>query len=473
MTFKSMANFDVSRRAVLGAAGALAATAIVPRALATESASFPDGFLWGAASAAGQVESRDGRGRSNWDVFADQGGRIRDGSTNDVNTEFESRYAEDLRLLGDAGIGAFRFSVSWPRIQPDGSGEPNAAGIDAYDRIIDEMLRRGIVPLATMVHWDTPVWAGDFRDREIAKRLADYADILTRRFGDRVKTWLALNEPNSVAAAGYAYGIHAPGVTSLAAAGAAMHHQNLATSLMLTAARANLPGDARVATTINLQSVRPVSDTPEDAAAAKFADAFWNTAWLDPLFGKGYPDEVEELVAPYVKDGDIQALAVHPDFIGMNYYSRLYVRADGKSPLGFAVELANPPGNLARTAFYPVDPDGLTETLLRVHAAYGEPDIYITETGFALVDPAPANGVVEDPERIAYLKSYLHAARDAIRQGVRLKGMFYWSATDNWEWAEGFSKTFGLVQIDRETQARTPKRSLEYWGRCSRENRIV
>lgn len=454
-------------------ASASGALACLPSKVVGGQPDFPAGFKWGVASAAAQVESRQGRGRSNWDVFADQKGHIADGSTNVVNTEFESRYPEDFAMLGSAGVNAFRFSFAWPRIQPNGPGKPSEAGLALYDRMIDEMLHQGMEPAATMFHWDMPIWAGDFRDRVVARRLADYADILTRRFGDRVPVWLALNEPNSVAAAGYAFGMHAPGLASAEAAGAAVHHQNLAQGLMLAAARANLPKGAKASTTINLQPVRPLTESQDDAQAAQMADAFWNRAWLDPLFGRGYPERVLPLVEPFIRSGDMAAIAVRPEFIGMNYYARVYAQAQAKSPLGFMPQIDGFSDKFIRTQMLPVEPDGLTEMLMRIHTEYGAPDIYVTETGFPLDDPQPVDGIVRDPKRIAYLKSYLQAAHRAIEQGARLRGLYYWSATDNWEWALGFAKTFGLIQVDRTTQQRTPKASLAYYAQCIKLNGIA
>jgi beta-glucosidase len=468
-----MTNTGYPRRTFLKLAGASAFMSASPLSAFAAQKSFPNGFLWGVASAAAQVESRKGRGRSNWDVFADQQGHIRDGSKNEYNTEFETRYAEDFGLLSKAGVNAFRFSFAWPRIQPDGPAKPSAEGLAIYDRIIDAMIAGGMTPMATMFHWDAPVWAGDFCDRDMSKRLADYADIITRRFGDRVKLWLALNEPNTVALAGYGLGMHAPGLASASATGAAIHHQNLATGLMIAAARSNLPKEAKVSTTINLQPTRPSTNTPDDVEAAKIADALWNGAWIDPLYGKGYPDLAKKFVDPFIRDGDMATIAAKPDFIGMNYYARLYAKADARSPVRFAPDLAYTSKDLIPTELLPVEPSGLTEMLVRLHRDYDAPEIYVTETGFALKDAQPVNDVVEDPKRIEYLKSYLQAAHDAIKQGVKLRGLVYWSATDNWEWAEGYAKTFGLIQIDHATQKRTPKRSLDYYAKCIRMNGLT
>lgn len=460
----------VTRRKFIKLAGSAGVLAGLPVSVHAKQQTFPEGFLWGVASAAAQVESREGRGRSNWDVFADQKGHILDGSTNAVNVAFESHYAQDIAMLSGAGVNAFRFSFAWPRIQPDGPGKPNEDGLALYDKIIDEMLSHGMVPAATMFHWDMPLWAKDFRDHDITQHLADYADILTQRFGDRVGLWLALNEPNSVAASGYALGMYAPGLASKEALGAAVHHQNLAQGLMIAAARANLPKDARISTTLNCQATRPITDSAEDIQAAKLADAFWNGAWLDPLFGRDYPDEVSALVEPFIKTGDMDAIAARPACIGVNYYSRVYVQAAAGTPLGFAPKPDYVPSNLIPTQMLPVEPDGLPEILMRIHTKNGAPDIYITETGFPLDDPQPVDGVVHDPKRSTYIRSYLQAAHQAVDQGVKLRGLFYWAGTDNWEWAMGFSKTFGLIQVDRTTQKRTPKSSLAYYAKCIKIN---
>ncbi|MBR8292615.1 family 1 glycosylhydrolase [Burkholderia cenocepacia] len=460
-----------ARRTFLRAGGAAAAgLACAPTFARDDGMRFADDFVWGVAASAPQTESREGRGRSNWDVFAERAGTIADGSTNARCTEFEQRYPADIAWMAAAGIRAFRFSIAWPRVQPQGPGAPSDAGLATYDRMVDAMLARGIEPFPTLFHWDTPVWAGDFRTRDIAYRLADYADRVTRRLGDRVKHWIVLNEPNSLALRGYGMGVHAPGLRSPEGVFAAMHHQNLAQGLAFQALRANLR-DARIGTTINLQPVRPAAARDEDRKAAGLVDVLWNRAFLDPLYGHGYPEPLAHSLAGLVRSGDMAIVAAKPDFLGMNYYSRIYVRANPSAPFG--VEQAEPPADLPRTAYFQVEPDGMTEMLLRVHRDYGAPDIYITETGFALDDPAPHDGVVDDGPRGDYLSRYLRAAHDAYRQGVRLKGLFYWAATDNWEWGQGFSKRFGLVHVDLDTQVRTPKRSLAYYSRCIAQNAVA
>lgn len=432
------------------------------------SGAFPEGFVWGSAASAAQTESRSGRGRSNWDVFADTPGIVDDGSTNAVCTRFEQNFPTDIALLAGAGLKAFRFSVAWPRVQPDGPQGFSEAGMATYDRIVDTMLDHGIEPWTTLFHWDVPVWAGDFRSRDIVYRLADYAEIVARRLGDRVKNWIVLNEPNSVALRGYASAVHAPAFNSAEAGFAAIHHQNLAQGLIFKALRELLPRHHRIGTTVNLQPVRGEGNLPENERAALLTDALWNGAFVDPVFGKGYPALVASALSPLIRDGDMQIIAAKPDFLGMNYYSRIYVKNDLQT--SFGISQGEPPAGTPKTGYFPFEPEGLTEMLVRLHQEYDGPDIYITETGFAMNDPQPSGGVVEDTGRVAYLAEYLKAAQIACDQGVRLKGLFYWSATDNWEWARGFSKHFGLVHVDRESQLRTPKRSLSFLGACAKAN---
>jgi len=334
--------------------------------------SFPDGFVWGVAASAAQTESRDGRGRSNWDIFADRAGAIADGSSNVLCTEFEQRYSQDLSLLSAAGVKAFRFSIAWPRIQPDGPGAPSAQGLAFYDRLVDAMLERGMVPWPTIFHWDVPVWAGDFRDRSIAQRLADHAGIIGRKLGDRVRDWIVMNEPNSVALRGYGGSVLAPALNSPPAALAAVHHQNLAQGLAFQSLRAVLPAGCHIGTTISVAPIRPEGGRAENITAARTVDALWNRAFLDPLYGKGYPDLLKEHLAPLVKEGDMEIIAARPDFLGVNYYMCFYVKAAGEAPFGVAP--GEPPPGLPRTAYFQVEPDGLTEVLSSLDADYGHPD---------------------------------------------------------------------------------------------------
>jgi beta-glucosidase len=453
------------RRQVLAGAAASLIAPVAARADKTPPITAPR-FVWGVAAASAQTESRQGRGRSNWDLFADTPGKISDGSTNLRCTEFETRFPRDLDLLKTGGVPAFRMSVAWPRVQPDGPGKPSAAGLDTYDRIIDAMLARGIDPWVTLFHWDTPVWAGDFRDRDITQRMADYADIVVGRLGDRVKHWIMLNEPNSVAFFGYFQGLDAPGLSSLPAGLAAIHHQNLAGGLMARAAKARARAGSLIGTTINVVATRPASPTPEDARAAAALDMFWNGAFLDPLFSKGYPAPVAPRMATLVKAGDMDIIATPLDFLGVNNYSRIYARATHTAP-GF--EIGAFPNDLPVTAGFPVEPGGLTDALLLVRSRYGQIPIFVTETGFALTNEPNLRAELADDRRIAYLDQYLAAAAAARVQGVDLRGLFYWAATDNWEWAKGFTARYGMIAVDPQTQARAAKLSLgRYRGLVSR-----
>ena len=434
---------------------------------------FPKGFLWGVASASAQVESRNGRGRTDWDIFSDWSGLILDGSNNKVLQEFESRYKDEISLLSKAGVQAFRFSFNWARIQPDGPGAPSEKGLDNYDRIIDTMLENGIEPFPTIIHMELPAWAGDFRYRDITYRMADYTEIVTKRFGDRVKRWIMQNEPNTVSLEGYGAGKYAPGLKSGKAMGASIHHQNLANALMMQAARKNLPSGTEVGTTINLQSVKSTKNSPADQKAVEFFDAMWNKAFMDPIYGDGnYCDIIEPLAKPFIVSGDMELMkSAKPDFLGMNNYCRWYAKADPSSPIGLARD--TPPKDTLMTSYFPVEPDGMTEMLLRIKKDYNSPKIYITETGFSLDDPAPKNGIVEDPLRVKYISMYLKAVHNAIEKGVDVHGLMYWSSTDNWEWSNGYTKKFGLIHVDPATQIRTPKRSLEYFGKCAKNNSVL
>ncbi len=453
----------VNRRGML--AGTAATVMLANAASVGAQAKAP--FLWGVAASAAQTESRQGRGRSNWDVFADTPGKIADGSTNARCTEFDQRYLQDLDLLKAAGVKAFRFSTSWPRIQPEGPGKPSQAGLDLYSRMIDAMLARGIEPWVTLFHWDVPVWAGDFRQRDIAARMADYGGYVVSRLGDRVKHWIALNEPNSVAVAGYLTGIHAPGLAELPAALAAIHHQNLSIGMVTQAVRAHAIVGSVVGTTHAVAPVRPSTPTDADRAAAAKLDMIWNGAFTDPLFGRGYPAMLAPLIAPLVKEGDLAIIAAKPDFLGLNYYQRIYIKADDSAA---GLTTAEAPSALQRTASFVVEPDGMTEALISVRDRYGDVPIYVTETGFALENEPNWAAQIKDGRRQAYLDSYLAAVAAAKAKGVDVRGLFYWSATDNWEWADGFKKRFGLIAVDPVTQRRGAKQTLSRYGNLIRKH---
>lgn len=471
-----MTHFPLSRRSLLKVAGATLAASALPRHAFAETTKFPDNFIWGVATSAGQTESREGRGRSNWDVFLDNKGSTADGTTNRRNTEFQFRYLDEFKMLQDAGVNTYRFSFSWPRIQPETPGAPNIAGLAYYDRLIDAMLEHGLEPLPNMSHWESPLWAGDFLDRDIARRMGDFADIMSRLVGDRAKRWLMFNEPNALAAFAYGNGAFAPGYRSKEYLGAAIHHINLAQGHMHAAVKSNLP-NVKISSAFNMQPVEAPSGKEEDIKAAHYMDVIWNEAMPMPAYGKGYPELAIPLVESYIKDGDLETIAIMPDFFGANFYTRGFVVSDPESPLGTA--MAAPPADLELTLEFPYDPKSYTKLLLDIHKKYDGPEILATEFGFATKEELPLQGfdvkmpkglVINDPDRVRFMKGYIEAALEAYKQGVNLSGMMYWSSTDNLEWTLGLGNRFGLIHIDQATQARIPKTSLQYYADCIKNN---
>jgi beta-glucosidase len=433
------------------------------------STSFPADFVWGAATAAYQIEGaarEDGRGESVWDRFCATPGKVRNGDTGDVACDFYHRYPDDIALMRELGLDAFRFSISWPRIVPDGSGPVNPAGLDFYDRLVDELLAHGIQPFATLFHWDTPQPledAGGWTVRATAERFVEFTDTVSARLGDRVGHWITHNEPWVVAWIGHSWGVHAPGRTSQADAIAASHHLLLSHGWAVDVLRRNAPG-AQIGISLNLTHVEAASDAPEDVAAAREVDGNGNRWFLDPLFRGEYP---EDMLAVYgadsvpVRDGDLEAIAAPIDFLGVNNYFRQVVGAsvDGKGP-HFVRE---PDAQLTDTGWEVYAP-GLYQLLVRVAEDYSPPAIFVTENGAAFGDVRVHDGCVHDPERLDYLRTYLEAVGRAVEGGAPVKGYFVWSFLDNFEWSQGYAKRFGLVYVDYPTQERVPKDSF-YWYR--------
>ncbi|MFC3500656.1 GH1 family beta-glucosidase [Micromonospora krabiensis] len=427
---------------------------------------FPAGFRWGVSTSAYQIEGAvdaDGRGPSIWDTFAHSPGRVVDGSTGDVACDHYHRHRADVALLSGLGVDAYRFSVAWPRVQPSGSGPVNAAGLDFYDRLVDDLLAHGIDPVATLYHWDLPQPledSGGWLARDTAHRFAAYADLVAARLGDRVRLWITLNEPFIHMSLGYGMGVHAPGRMLLFDAFPVAHHQLLGHGLAVAALRTRTTSPVAVAN--NYSPVRVLGDTDADRAAGVAYEALHNRLFTDPLLGRGYPDGT--VTDPsLVHDGDLAAIAAPIDVLGVNYYNPTGVRAPADdSPLPFDLV---PLDGYPRTAFdWPVAPDGLHELLGWLHRSYGDalPPIEITESGCAYDDAPGPDGRVHDPDRIAYLDGHLRAVRAALDDGVDVRGYFVWSLLDNWEWAEGFTKRFGLVHVDYASQARTPKSSYAW-----------
>ncbi|MBX6355510.1 MAG: beta-glucosidase [Micromonosporaceae bacterium] len=455
-------------------------------ALTTGTDDLPADFLFGVATAAYQIEgaaAEDGRGPSIWDTFAHTPGKVRGGDTGDVACDHYHRYREDVKLMADLGVRAYRFSVAWPRVQPSGRGPANPAGLDFYRRLVDELLAHGIQPWLTLYHWDLPQPledAGGWPVRDTAGPLAEYAQLVHAALGDRVRHWTTLHAPWCSAFLGYGSGAHAPGRQEPASAVRAAHHLMLGHGLAVQALRAADP-DAQVGVTLNLYAVSPQTGSAEDAEAARRIDGLANRFFLDPVLLGRYPaDVVEDLrkVSDFghVREGDLATVSTPLSMLGINYYSRYVVAApDGRDePSEYWRRPSDWPGSehvrfvhrgLPVTAMnWEIDPPGLVEVLCRVATEYPRLPLYITENGAAFADEPGPDGTVDDPDRVAYLAEHVAACQRAIRMGVPLRGYFAWSLLDNFEWAWGYSRRFGLVYVDYATQQRIPKRSA-YWFR--------
>ncbi|MDX6391636.1 MAG: beta-glucosidase [Streptosporangiaceae bacterium] len=436
---------------------------------------FPAGFHWGVATSAYQIEGavgEGGRGVSIWDTFCRQPGVIRDGHTGEVATDSYHRWEQDVALLAGLGVTAYRFSIAWPRVQPDGQGPANGTGLDFYDRLTDALLASGITPVPTLYHWDLPQPledAGGWMERPTAQRFADYAAMTADRLADRIGLWITLNEPFIVTAFGYALGIHAPGQALMLDALPTAHHQLLGHGLATAALRA--AGARQVMIANNYSPAWPASDSEADQAATYAYDILQNRMFTDPVLLGRYPD-----LTPFglrgdgaasglacVRDGDLAVISAPVDGIGVNYYNPTRLSALPGSPLPFQME---PIPGYPVTAFgWPVVPAGLTELLGLLAERYGAalPPLYITENGSSCDDKLAADGTVDDQFRIDYIDGHLRAVHAAIRDGIDVRGYFHWTLADNFEWTEGFHQRFGLVHIDHDTQARTPKASYDWY----------
>jgi beta-glucosidase len=441
---------------------------------------FPEGFLWGTANAAYQVEGavqEDGRRPSIWDIFSHTPGKTFHGDTGDIACDQYHRLEADLDLLVELGIPAYRFSVAWPRVIPSGRGAINQAGLDFYQRLVDGLLQRGITPLLTLYHWDLPQALqdeGGWTRRETAQAFAEYAAAVYRVLGDRVPLWVTLNEPWCSAFVGYLQGRHAPGWRDEAAALTAAHHLLLGHGLAVWALR-DLGGKGEIGIVLNLASQVPASDDPADLAATRRVDGNENRFFLDPLFRSRYPEDMVDYYSPvsdfsFIQDGDLSLIAAPLDFLGINYYERHIVRADPQNyERGAIIDV--PPG--PRTAVnIGINPAGLAELLIRVKNEYTSLPLYVTENGIALYDYVDPEGEVDDVKRIGYFDAHFRAAHAAIEQGVNLHGYFIWSFLDDFEWALGYSVRFGLVYVDYRTQARIPKQSAHWYREVIRRNAL-
>lgn len=443
---------------------------------------FPENFLWGTATSSYQIEGEwqaEGKGESIWDRFAHTPGKIRDHSTGDVAVDHYRRYQEDVDLMASLNLQAYRFSISWPRIFPEGRGYLNPTGLDFYDRLVDALLEKNITPFVTLYHWDLPQALedeGGWRVRSTAVAFADYARAVSQRLGDRVTHWITHNEPWVAAFIGYSWGEHAPGLKDFPSAIRAAHHLMLSHGLAVPIIRANSPG-AEVGITLNLSPVFPASYSEADSKAARVQDGHVNRWFLDPLYGRGYP---QDMIAFYrsrasqkvdlhmrkpldvVHKGDLEIIAAATDFLGVNYYSRQVVRdeeaADNQPQIIFPM-----PEEEKTEMGWEIYPAGLYNILNRLHGDYRVPKLYITENGASYDDAPGENGEVADLCRLIYLRQHFTAAHQAIKNGVPLAGYFVWSLLDNFEWAHGYLQRFGIVWVDFQTQQRIPKNSALWY----------
>jgi len=433
-------------------------------------ADFASDFLWGCATSSYQIEGaavEDGRVESIWDRFAATPGRIRDGSSGAVACDHYHRWPEDLDIARSLGLNAYRFSIAWPRIIGAGKGGPNIKGLDFYDRLVDGMLERGLQPWATLYHWDLPQCLqdrGGWNERATVDAFLEMTDAVTQRLGDRVKHWITQNEPWCTAIIGNHEGWHAPGLTDFKTALQVSHHILLAHGRAVPLIRANVP-DAKVGISLSLHPLRPASDSAQDRAAMERHDGLRYRWFLDPLYGRGYPEATLEQVgaaAPTILAGDLEAIAAPTDFLGVNYYfPETVLDAPGHGPLGTRV-LEPSEGEITAMG-WPVAPQGLAELLLRVERDYQPGPMYVTENGSCYEDTVRADGTIVDTERRRYLMRHLGALRQAIADGAPVKGYFAWSLVDNFEWAEGYLRRFGLVHIDYATQQRRLKDSARWY----------
>ncbi|GAB7186641.1 GH1 family beta-glucosidase [Kitasatospora sp. Ki12] len=460
---------------------------------------FPAGFLWGAATSAYQVEgatTEDGRTASIWDTFCRTPGKVFQGHTGELAVDHYHRFREDVRLMADLGLTAYRFSVSWPRVQPTGHGPGVQHGLDFYRRLADELLSAGITPVATLYHWDLPQElesAGGWPERATAERFAEYAGLVGEALGDRVGQWTTLNEPWCSAFLGYGSGVHAPGRTDPVAALRAAHHLNLGHGLAVSALRGVLPATARLSVSLNLHAVRPLTPSEADRDAARRIDAVGNRVFLGPMLEGAYPEDLLADTAhltdwSFVRAGDPKEIQQPLDWLGVNYYTPTVVSAtaEGAAPAredGHGGGTASPWPGADRVGFHPapgertamgwaVDPSGLHQLLTGLARSHPNLPLMVTENGAAYEDEPGADGTVDDPERAAYIHAHLAAVHRALTEGADVRGYFAWSLLDNFEWAYGYAKRFGLVHVDYPTQTRTPKASAHWYARVARTDEL-
>ncbi len=447
---------------------------------------FPEKFIWGASTAAYQVEGavkEDGRGESIWDRFSHTPGKVRDGHTGDIACDHYHRWHEDIQLMKTIGLNAYRFSIAWPRVLPMGRGAINRAGLDFYDRLVDGLLAAGIEPFVTLYHWDLPQALqdeGGWLERSTSEAFVNYADVASRALGDRIKHWTTFNEPWCSSFLSYEYGEHAPGEHDLGKAVQVTHHLLLAHGWSVNVLRKNSPG-AQVGIVLNPSWSQPASASQADYRAFTYHDGHFNRWFLDPLYGRGYPADMVENFSlaggiplngmSYVRNGDLSAIAARTDYLGVNYYTRAVKRStEIPEEENFSRSIHQAPKDEWTEMGWEVYPDGLYRLLCRLYFDYQPEKIYITENGASYKDVLTEDGQIHDTLRTTYLQQHLAAAHRAVSAGVPLEGYFVWSLLDNFEWARGYHQWFGLVSVDYDTQKRTIKDSGKWYSSVIRKN---
>lgn len=428
---------------------------------------FPDDFIFGTATSSFQIEGRSAsipQGDSIWDTFCAEPGRIADGSDGLVACDHINRFAEDVALMSELNMGAYRFSIAWPRVLPEGRGAVNEPGLDFYDQLVDSLLSSGLVPIPTLYHWDLPQALqdeGGWLDRRTSEAFADYAEVVVSRLGDRVKTWMTLNEPMVSAALGHVTGVHAPGNSDIGDGVAAAHHLLLGHGLATQRVREVTP-DAEVGIVLNFTPATPASSSPADIAAAKVVNGWENEWYIHPVRRGEYPAETVESLGwdqAEVQPGDLEVIATPIDILGVNYYTRYVTSAVGQG---------RPVGTPRTEMGWEIHAPSLRDLLVWLHESYELPKIMITENGAAMPDTSRVDGRVHDVDRIAYYHDHLAMVREAIDAGVPLVGYLAWSFMDNFEWAEGYLKKFGLVEIEAGTLRRIPKSSAQWFAELAK-----
>jgi len=452
----------------------------------TDLLKFPAGFTWGAATASYQIEGawkEDGKGESCWDRFAHTPGKILNGDTGDVTCDHYHRWREDVALMKQFGLKAYRFSIAWTRILPQGRGAVTPAGLDFYSRLVDALLEANITPFVTLFHWDLPQVLedkGGWANRATAEAFVEYAEVVTRALGDRVKTWITHNEPAVVTWMGYAGGVHPPGLKDQALGVRASHHLLLSHGWAVPVIRRNSPG-AEAGITLNTSWLVPASNSIHDREATRQSDV-WMRWFSDPLYGRGYPSDLQADLArkgalpgglDFVLPGDLEAIRVPTDFLGLNYYFRTVSRADVPDNDPQTVFAAGKnPDNYTECDNWEIYPAGLSSILKRFYFDYLPPKLYVTENGASYSTPPDASGRVPDVRRINYLRGHIAACHQAIRSGVPLAGYFVWSLLDNFEWSQGYKQRFGLCWTDFNTGRRIPKDSAQWYAEVIRNNAV-